>query len=124
MSWNFGLLLDEHMPWALYNSLKQLHPTLPLFHINDDVAPPNATPDPAIIEWCEEHRCALVTDNRKSMPGHLRDHCNRGRHIEGIFTVDPIAFPAKELLERLALLAGATFDGEYRDQITFIKPGG
>ena len=122
MSWAFGLLLDEHMPWALYNSLRRLHPTLPVYHINDDVAPPNATADPVIIEWCEEHRCVLVNDNRKSMPQHLKDHGMRGRHIEGILTLDPVTYPAAALIERLALLAGAAFEGEYCDQIVFIGP--
>ncbi|MEH1806448.1 hypothetical protein [Nostoc sp.] len=29
-----------------------------------------------------------MTNNRKSMPGHLADHLASGRHIPGIFTID------------------------------------
>jgi Domain of unknown function (DUF5615) len=121
VNWTFGLMLDEHMPWAIYYALRQLHPTLPLFHVNDGVAPPNSTPDPIILEWCEDHGCVLVTNNRISMPPHLEDHCRRGRHIEGILTVKVTDFPTRQLIDRLALTAGAALRGEYRDRIVFIS---
>ena len=120
MSWTFGLLLDEHAPWALYNSLLKAHPTLRIFRINDGIAPPNGTPDPILLKWCEANDCALVTDNRSSMPTHLAEHCRQGGHIQGIFTVKFRSISAKLLVDRLALVAGASLEGEYRDTIAFL----
>lgn len=122
MSWTFGLLLDENVSSVLRNSLRARYPTLPVFHINDGVAPPLGTPDPVILEWCEANNCALVTNNRASMPPHLEDHRRRGRHVPGIFTlVKQRKVALADLVEELALLAGSSLLGEYQDQITYLK---
>jgi hypothetical protein len=119
MSFIFGYLLDEHMPWALHDYLSARFPDLRVFHTNDGIAPPNGTQDPELLIWCETNDCALVTNNRRTMPRHLIEHCKAGRHVPGIFTlVKPMT--VQELAQELILVAGASFPGEYTDQFRFL----
>jgi hypothetical protein len=53
------------------------------------------------------------------MPQHLREHVSNGRHIPGIFVVDPdIAIAA--LAEQLTLIDGASFENEHQDEIRYL----
>lgn len=116
MSFSFGYLLDEHLPWRLFNHIRGHFSALPLYKIGDDVAPDLGTLDPEILIWCEANYCVLVTNNRKSMPRHLRDHIAAGNHCPGIFTLRKWA-RIGAVAEQLALIAGASFENEYMDQI-------
>jgi Domain of unknown function (DUF5615) len=57
--------------------------------IDDPEAPSAGTSDPAILVWLEQHGYILVTENRSSMPRHLPDHLEAGRHVPGIFWSRP-----------------------------------
>jgi hypothetical protein len=87
--------------------------------VGDGVAPPKSTPDPDILIWCEAHGRVLVTNNRSTMPGHLRDHVAAGRSVEGIFHLGADMTVA-ELGEHLALVADLSLPGEYRNTIRFL----
>jgi hypothetical protein len=87
--------------------------------VGDPGAPPRHAADPAILAWCEARRAILVTNNRRSVPAHLRDHVGAGRSIPGIFVLSPhlgIGATAEELIA----VAGASFEDEYRDQIRYL----
>ena len=60
-----------------------------VWRVDDPGAPPGETSDPVILTWCEENGFILVTNNRKSMPGHLQDHLALGRHSPGILELNP-----------------------------------
>jgi hypothetical protein len=53
------------------------------------------------------------------MPQHLADHVSRGRHVPGVFVVDP-SLDVQEIAELLALIAGAGLEDEYQDQIRYL----
>jgi hypothetical protein len=53
------------------------------------------------------------------MPGHLAMHNAQGRHVLGIFLIDPTLSIA-ELANDLALIEGASLPDEYQDQIRFL----
>lgn len=78
--------------------------------------PPLAAPDPEILEWCERNDFILLTNNRSTMPGHLADHMAAGRHVPGVFPVSPRSHVIG-LADDLALIAGASLPGEYRELI-------
>ena len=65
------------------------------------------------------HDFSLVTNNRKSMPQHLVDHLAAGNHVPGIFTINLNA-SMRLIIEDLILVAGASYEDEYIDQIVFI----
>jgi len=114
-----SFLLDEHLPKWWRRQLIRLQPHLAVWRVGELPAPALRTPDPVLLDWCEAHDAFLVTNNRKSMPRHLADHMAKGRHVPGIFTVDP-AMHIRELAAELSLIAGASFPDEFRDQIQFL----
>lgn len=48
------------------------------------------------------------------MPPHLTDHVNQGRHVPGIFILNP-NMGIGETIEELVLIAGTSDDDEYQD---------
>ena len=74
---------------------------------------------PEILCWCEEHGFILVTNNRKSMPTHLRDHLTGGRHVPGIIELNP-NMTLGQIVEELWLIGGASHEDEYLDRIAFL----
>ena len=109
-------LLDEHIPHALTSAIARLEPSLTVSAIGDATAPPCGTLDPQLLEWCESEGFVLITNNRRSMPVHLADHLARGHHVPGIFVITS-GWSLSQIAEHLVLVALASFDDEYRDQI-------
>ena len=87
--------------------------------VGEPKVPPRGTLDPEILLWCEEYDFILVTNNRKSMPVHLRDHIAQGRHVPGIFILNSDLSIGRNL-EELSVIAKASFAGEYQDQIVYL----
>ena len=77
---SFKYLMDENVDIAYATQMRRQRPDLVIRAIGEPGIPPKQTPD---------HEFILVTNNRKSMPGHLADHVAEGRHIPGIFILDP-----------------------------------
>jgi hypothetical protein len=69
--------------------------------------------------WCEDNFFILVTNNRKSMPQHLQDHLAQGRHVPGIFELNP-NMSIGETIEELLLIWGASEAEEYQDQLIYL----
>ncbi len=111
-----GFLLDEHLPKWWRREIVRLAPGVQVWRVGDHGAPPLRSPDPILLEWCEVQGCVLLTDNRKSMPVHLADHVRQGRHLPGIFRVEARA-NVRKLASSLQMIVGASFEGEYQDQI-------
>jgi hypothetical protein len=72
-----------------------------------DPAPPRGTPDPELLRWIEATGCLLVTNNRRSLPGHPRDHLAGGGHVPGILVIRPRLTVWRPLLADLLLIWGA-----------------
>ena len=112
-------LLDENLPPTLAGQLRRHEPRIIVLAIGQWGAPPGGTLDPDILHWTEEHDFLLVTNNRHSMPGHLKDHLASNGHIPGILVV-PTTHDIGLLIEVLALVWGASLPDEYRDEITYL----
>ena len=113
---NVKFLLDENVSSYIQNSFAQFAPDMALFVIGQSGAPPKSTLDPDILVWIEENDCLLVTNNRSSMPGHLMDHLTQGRHIPGILQL-PRQMNVRAIVDDLLLIGGASYPGEFQDQI-------
>jgi len=114
-------LLDEHVPRALQTALSRRAPELPVWRIGGPGAPARGTPDPEILRWCEERSVVLVTNNRSTMPEHLRAHLAQGQHVPGIFFLNT-AMSLRETVTQLLLFAGATEPYEHRDLFRYLGP--
>ena len=53
------------------------------------------------------------------MPKHLAAHLAEGRHVPGIFVIDPFKNIGETLTE-LIIIAGASFAKEYQDRIEYL----
>jgi predicted nuclease of predicted toxin-antitoxin system len=112
-------LLDENLPPLYRAQLLRLQPDLTVWMVGDPGVPPKSTLDPEILTWCELNNCILVTNNRSSMPIHLKAHLAQGFHVPGIFVLRPRAI-IKQVLDDLILIALAVEETEYQDRIVHI----
>ena len=112
-------LIDENLSGIYRTQLLHYEPSLTVLMIGDEGAPARSTPDPEILAWCEQNQFSLITNNRKSMPQHLSDHLAAGHHVPGIFTIN-LEVPMGKIIDQLLLIAGASHEDEYFDQITYI----
>lgn len=112
-------LLDENVDRAIRAGLHRHWPEMVVWIIGDPGAPPRGTPDPDILLWCEANNFTLVTNNRASMPDHLRNHIAAGRHLPGIFILNP-SMMVGETIDELALIWGASEADEYLDLMRFL----
>jgi Domain of unknown function (DUF5615) len=115
----FQFLLDEHVGAKLQRALLRRQRDMLVWHIGDAGAPPRGTPDPEILLWCERDGYSLVTNNRASMPVHLRDHLALRHHVPGIFTLND-DMSIGETVEELFLLWTAADPVEYADQLNYL----
>ena len=114
------LLPDEHIPRALSVQLKRALPDLDRGQVGQSGYPPQGAPDSDLLIWCETRGFLLVTNNRKSMPRHLKDHLSAGHHIPGILTVD-LRSGIGALLADLIDVVLLSFEDEYADSIRYLQ---
>ena len=99
--------------------LLQTNAAITAYAIGDGIAPPKGTVDPDILDWIEANNCWLVTNNRASMPVHLRDHLSSGKHIPGIIQL-PRRLDVAQIAADLVLLWSAARPGEFQDQLVHL----
>jgi len=115
----FQFLLDEHVGARFQKALLRQQPEMVVWRLGDPGAPPRGTLDPEILFWCERDGFSLVTNNRASMPVHLRDHLAAGHHVPGIFTLND-DMSMGETVEELIVLWIAADPEEYADQLHYL----
>ena len=64
---------------------------LDILRVGEPNAPPLGTLDPEVLDYLELSQSLLVTNNRRSMPKHLKDHWNKGVLIWGLLWLLPSA---------------------------------
>jgi hypothetical protein len=82
-------LLDENVVPHLRTAVQRQWPDITVWIMGDPGTPKLGTLDPDILRWCEANHFLLVTNNRASMPVHLRDHLAAGGQTPGIFILNP-----------------------------------
>jgi hypothetical protein len=109
-------LIDENVDPIYPTQLRLKQPELTILVIGEPLTPSKGTKDPEILCWCEEYDFILVTNNRRSMPVHLKDHLKLNQHIPGIFILNP-HLTIGQNIEELLLIAESSYPNEYQDQI-------
>ena len=115
----FGYLLDEHVNPAYRQAIKRNEPEIEVWRIGEPGAPARHALDPAILLWCEQNNCILITNNRASMPVHLVDHLEEGRHVPGIFVLNP-DLSMGQTVDELVLIWTVSDTDEYTDRIEYL----
>jgi hypothetical protein len=111
--------MDEHIPGALARGMQRQEPDVQIFVVGQANAPKKHTNDSDLLLWVEKRGCFLVTNNRASMPDHLREHLAAGNHIPGILVV-PRRLSLRMVIDELLLIWGASIPGEFQDQIVYL----
>jgi hypothetical protein len=112
-------LLDEHIPHAIARGLRNQESAIRVFVMGKPNSPAIGTPDPDLLSWIESHKCLLVTNNRSTMPVHLREHLTAGHHIPGILIIAK-HFALRQILDELYLIWGASLLDEFKDRIVYL----
>lgn len=112
-------LLDENVDPSLRAAIHQRWSEVVVWIIGDPGAPQRGTLDPDILLWCETNNFSLVTNNRRSMPVHLRDHLSAGQQVPGIFILNP-DMTMGETAEELAIICQASKAEEYVNQLNYL----
>jgi hypothetical protein len=112
-------LLDENVDPRLKRALLRHSPGMTVWCVGDSGTPPLETNDPEILSWCEKKAFTLVTNNRASMPVHLREHLEAGRHVPGIFILKR-GMTMREIVNDLNLIWEVAESSEYADQIKYL----
>ncbi len=116
---DFVYLLDEHVNPLLKKGLNEHWPDIPVFRIGAPGAPPLSTLDPEILEWCVANNAILVTNNRASMPVHLKERMATGQHVNGIIVMNDKLLWG-EIIEELATIWLATSLKEHINLIRYL----
>lgn len=112
-------LIDENTTRAIANQLRRLQPNITIINVGDYQAPSLGQSDPEILLWLETEDYCLITNNRRTMPNHLKEHLESGHHVPGIFILRPGA-SLGQIIGELLLIWEASSKNEYRDRIVYI----
>ena len=112
-------LLDENMPHGVRDQLLYHDPDIQVLCIGYGNSPPIGTPDPIILDWIEQNNYILVSRNRKTMPKHLKNHLDKGKHVPGIILLRH-RIPMGQLIEDLLLIQETCYFKDYQDHIEYL----
>ena len=119
-------LLDEHLLGPLWSAIQRFNlgtvghtEPLEVLRVGDVDGPPLGTNDSDILIWAERAERVLVTLDEHTLPQHLANHLQSGRHSPGVFTIRP-GQRLPEIVEFLALAAVVSEPSEWADRITYI----
>jgi hypothetical protein len=112
-------LLDENLSPKLKFAVLRLNPAIDIVRVGDPDAPSLGTLDPELLRYLEVSERLLVTDNRKSMPGHLESHWAEGGHIWGVMWLRP-GTTLGSWAEAIFLLWETTDSEEWIDKLDWI----
>ena len=113
------LLLDENVDRCLQKALARRSPDLVERAIGALGAPPLQSSDPEILTWCDQNGFMLVTNNRASMPVHLKDRLAAGGHVPGILVLNP-KMALQHAVDELLLVASAAKTEDYVDMLLYL----
>jgi len=112
-------LFDEDTANAFIDGLLRREPALDALRVGQPGAPPRGTKDPQLLLAAEALGRALVSNDRSSLPGHLKDHFTAGHHTAGVILMK-IGYPVGRYLEDLLLIWSATTAEEWQDRTEYI----
>ena len=114
-----SFLLDENLSPRLKLAVSRLNPEIDILRVGDEGTPNFSTLDPEILVYLQKSQRILLTDNRKSMPEHIKAHWDNGGYIWGLFWLSPSA-TFREIAEDLVLIWETTEAEEWQNQLIWI----
>jgi hypothetical protein len=78
------LLFDECTDPDVIAALRQMEPSIDIIRVGDPGAPALGTQDPDLLLAGEALGRVVVTNDKRTMPGHLANHYAAGHHTAGV----------------------------------------
>jgi hypothetical protein len=100
------------------HNLIGIHP-LDLVFVGDPPDLPLGSPDSEILIWATKADRMLVSADKKTMPGHLKDHLDAGNHSPGVLIVR-LQNRVADVVEFLVAVAYASRSDEWVDTWQYI----
>ena len=114
-----SFLLDENLSPRLKLAVLRINYEIDILRVGDESTPNFGTLDSEILIYLQQSKRILLTDNRKSMPEHIKAHWNNGGYIWGLFWLSPNA-TFREIAEDLVLIWETTEAEEWKNQLIWI----
>ncbi len=112
-------LLDEQLRGLLWRAIQNHNAAgsllLDVVRVGDPPDLPLGSDDPSILQWAEREARILVTRDFSTMPGHLADYLNAGRHSPGVLILSPGA-SITSLVSYLEIAAHAGYPDDFSDR--------
>ncbi len=90
-----------------------------MVQVGDPAVLPRGTLDPDVLLWTEQAGRVLVSRDKRTLPGHLANHLQSGRHSPGIYVLRGRK-TVREFVDLLIIAAYTTDPLLIRDQIESI----
>jgi hypothetical protein len=114
-----SFLCDECVPDTLLAYLSQTEPGMVLLSVGLPGMPARGTKDPGVLMFAESMRLALLSQDKRTMPGHIAAHLASGHHTWGVFFLRP-GFPVKQIGNDILLVWAASQAEEWLDRIEYL----
>lgn len=120
---SLAFLLDEHLRGPLWNAIQRHNLSSPfrldVERVGDSADLPLGSDDAVVLRWAEREGRILVTEDKHTMPGHLRRHVDAGHQSPGVFVVRT-GLSCADIVESLVLVAHAGDADDYCDTVTYV----
>ena len=119
-----AFLLDENTGGDLVKAFHRRArlgelPAVDVVRVGEVDAPPTGTLDPELLLWCEANQRILVSNDRRTMPGHFATHLVSGRHSPGVVLIRR-GTGIGQVVAELLMLTEAGHPDDFRNQIVYI----
>lgn len=112
-------LFDEDTDPDLIDALLRREPTADALRVGEAGAPPLGTLDPDVLSAAEAQGRLLVSNDKRTMPGHLADHFANGHHTHGVALLRQ-GFPLSAYVEELLMLWSVSEAEEWIDATIYL----
>jgi hypothetical protein len=113
-------LADQNFRESIIEGLRHRRPAMDIVLVKDVGL--LHRPDPEILAYAKQHGRALLTQDKRTMPGHLDDFLRSlpaGEHSPGVFLI-PQRMATGPAIEEILLIWEASRPEEWVDRITFL----
>ncbi|HEX3314781.1 MAG TPA: DUF5615 family PIN-like protein [Gemmataceae bacterium] len=112
-------LMDRDIDHDMVRALHAMEPLVDILCVGDPDGPTGNTKDSELLELAQGMDRVLVSRDKKTMPGHLKDRYAAGKHTSGVILIRKPS-PIKPLAEDLLLIWSANTAEEWVDRIVYL----
>lgn len=110
-------LADENFNGRILRGLLRRNPDLDILRVQDtEVAEAN---DPVVLEWAAQSGRILLTHDVNTVTKYVYERIAEGKPMPGVFEIKR-SMPIGLVIEQLLIVIGASFEGEWENQIQYL----